>query len=345
MVLLTVVLASHNYACFLPQALEAVVQQLDERMRLLVIDDASTDESPAIIEGFMHRCPQLIFVRNEVNLGLHATVNKGLKMAEGRYICFAAADDRILPGMLSQSVELLETHPAAAFCTSPVEYMDESGTICAHWPGPQLPDSAYLAPVDAARLMRCHGFWFVTGGSVFRLDRYREAGGYDPELGHLADSFLSQTLALHHGFCSLSRPMAHVRVLAGSYSGTERSRLEDSHRVRAAAIKCMRQMPDLYPESFIRDWDELWGMLDALQAWKQTVLCRQREFLGRGITLYRTKRSWPDRIFPSLLRFMSLVQFLVLGGWGLLLLADNPLLRPYLKWPRLRPWLKKHIRG
>lgn len=333
-------MTSYNYARFLPEALDAVTAQLGDGMELIVIDDASTDGSHEILANYARHFPSIRLVHNEANLGVHATVNLALVLAKGRFICFAAADDRILPGMLRHSHEMLLRHPEAAFCTSPVRYVNESGESWASWPGPQRPDAAYLPPAESLALMRRYGFWFVTGGSLFRLDLLREAGGYDLDLGHLADSFLSTRLALRYGFCLLPEPQAEVRYITEGYSGNARASLEASAAARDAAVQRMRAEPELFPVGFVSQWEELFDFLDFLQTWKLAVRRRQLDFLRLGGSRLKDRKSLADPLFASVLRVLSLLELFVLGAWGLFRLAGNPLLRPYVTWKKFKPFVR-----
>lgn len=342
MIELSVILASHNYARFLPDALRAVANQLDERMEFLIIDDASTDESPSIIAEFAKSTPRTHVFLNRENQGIHAATAQGLKAAAGKYVLFAAADDRILPGLLPRSLDMLTRHPEAAFCTAPVRYVDAGGNSVMPWSGPTMEDG-YASREKTGRLMRRHGFWFVAATTVFNLGLLQAAGGYDPALGHLSDSFVAQTLALRHGFCMLEQPLAEVRILTESYSGTGRADLEDTYKIRLTATQRMSQTPDLYPEAFIREWNEAWGFLDAFQSWSRKIRRPQQAFLGEQIALFRPHRAWTDRIFPALIGALGSLQFLLLALWGLCVLYRNPLLHPYLAPKRCWNWLLRQI--
>ncbi len=78
---LTAVLPNYNHAEYLPHALNALLAQTRPADELIVIDDASTDNSVAIIEGYLARHPNIRFVRNAGNLGTVSNINRGLEMA------------------------------------------------------------------------------------------------------------------------------------------------------------------------------------------------------------------------------------------------------------------------
>ena len=84
---------------------------------LIVIDDASTDDSREVIQFQQARHPQLTALANETNVGALGTLQRGLEAASGRYVYFAAADDQILPGFFETALGVLETTPSVGlFC-------------------------------------------------------------------------------------------------------------------------------------------------------------------------------------------------------------------------------------
>jgi len=342
---LTVLLTSYNYSQYISGALELLLPQLEPGFELIVIDDGSSDDSIGRIEAAIAGHAEARLIRNETNTGIHAVLNQGLALARGEFFICASADDRIRPGLLASCVEMLERHPEAGLCTAPVVQIDGLGRIAAEWAGPELPERRYHSPDEARRLMRVHGFWFCGATTMFRTAALREAGGFLLRLGNLADSFVSQELALKRGFCSLPGRLAEVRILEESYSCSERHDLEKTHALRLEAAAWMRERAGLFPPDFIVEWMDLWGFLDALKAWHRATLWTQRRFLGEGLALFRHDPGVTDRLFALLVGGLGGLQFIVFGFWGLVVLAGNRLFRHYLRPRRFGVWLRKQFRS
>ncbi len=341
---LTVLLSSYNYSRYILEALERITPQLEPGFELIIIDDASTDNTLELIAPVVAANPAIRLIRNESNTGVHNVLNKGLALARGTYFICTSADDHIAPGLFRRSLDLLERHPEAALCTAPAGWMDAEGRPFGGWVGPELSDGAFNGPAQARALMRRFGFWFAGATTTFRTDLLRRQDGFSLSLGNLADSFVSQQLALEFGFCSLAEPMALVRILPQSYSCAERYDMKKTHALRLEAISRMKQSPNLFPADFIREWVDVWGFLDALKAWHHTTLWHQRRFLGEGLGLFRLKPTSLDRLMAALVRGIGLGQFVVFGLWGLCVLGRYRLFRQYLRPGRFLPWLKKQLR-
>lgn len=106
--LVTVLLPVYNAEQYIAEALKSVLNQSFKDFEILVLDDCSTDESPNIIKSFND--DRIIYIRNEENLRLIRNLNKGISLAQGRYIARMDADDICDSRRFEQQVRFLETH-------------------------------------------------------------------------------------------------------------------------------------------------------------------------------------------------------------------------------------------
>src|SRR6266540_3959461 len=115
---LSVVVPTYNHAHYLPRALDAILGQSLQPREVIIVDDASTDGSQRLIEDYARKHPAIRAVRNERNLGVVASLNRGAELSSGEYLVFAASDDYILPGFYEKSIALLERFPQAGLSTA-----------------------------------------------------------------------------------------------------------------------------------------------------------------------------------------------------------------------------------
>jgi len=111
----SVVLPNYNHARDLPRALNALLQQRLSPFEIIVVDDASTDDSVAVIRQFQQRSPFIKLIQHRENRGAPAALNSGLSAATGKLIYFAAADDFTFPELFAAATTALREHPHAAF--------------------------------------------------------------------------------------------------------------------------------------------------------------------------------------------------------------------------------------
>ena len=126
----TVYIACHDYGRFLPQALESVAAQTFRDWELVVVDDASADETRAVAEAFAARFPDRVRVlRHEQPLGLRSCANAALEAAHGDYIMRLDADDFLDENALLVLAHFLDEHPELGLVFPNYTYVDEHGTI------------------------------------------------------------------------------------------------------------------------------------------------------------------------------------------------------------------------
>ena len=101
----SVVIAAFNASAYLAQAIESALAQENVPPEVIVIDDGSTDATPAVLEAFGDR----IRWESQPHLGASAARNRGLSLARGEFIAFLDADDWFLPGKLADQVGLLRS--------------------------------------------------------------------------------------------------------------------------------------------------------------------------------------------------------------------------------------------
>jgi glycosyltransferase involved in cell wall biosynthesis len=117
--LVSVLIPTYEYARFLPEAIESVLQQDFEDFELIIADDASTDDTAEVCKVYAQRDSRICFVRHEKNLGMVENWNWCLRKARGKYIKFLLADDRLNhPLALRRMVGILEKHPEVSLITS-----------------------------------------------------------------------------------------------------------------------------------------------------------------------------------------------------------------------------------
>ena len=128
-ILVSVVMPVFNGARYLGAAIQSLLEQTLAEFELIVVDDGSTDETPAIVERFLRQDQRLRFFRSPRNLGISLTLNRGLAVARGIFIARMDADDVALPHRLARQVSFLEEHPEIALVGTAMRYIDENGTV------------------------------------------------------------------------------------------------------------------------------------------------------------------------------------------------------------------------
>jgi len=137
--LVTIICLCYNQGEYVLQSLFSVINQDYPTIKLIIVDDCSTDNSKAIIEKWLLDFPTIQFIANETNLGSTKSFNKALKEAEGEFIIDLAADDVLLPNCVTSQINTFKntTYKNLGIVYGNVELITESGAF-----------DSYYFPVD-----------------------------------------------------------------------------------------------------------------------------------------------------------------------------------------------------
>lgn len=105
----SVIMPSYNKEKYIGKAMESIIRQTYSDWELIIIDDCSSDNSVKVIHSFQDK--RIRFYENTCNIGIAENRNRGIELANGKYIALLDADDISLPRRLEKEVDYLEQHP------------------------------------------------------------------------------------------------------------------------------------------------------------------------------------------------------------------------------------------
>jgi glycosyltransferase involved in cell wall biosynthesis len=178
----TVLMPVYNGERYLREALESILRQTFSDFEFLIIDDGSRDGTSTILRSYHDE--RIRVVENGRNLGLIATLNKGLQMARGEYVARMDADDISLPQRLERQLDYMERHREVCVVSSYYYHIDEKYRVfetCRPEPKDFL--ISFKMHVEGYNPI-CHP------AAMFRTKPVRDAGGYSPEYPHAEDGAL-----------------------------------------------------------------------------------------------------------------------------------------------------------
>jgi glycosyltransferase involved in cell wall biosynthesis len=137
--LVSVILPCYNSESLIGQAVKSILNQTFEDWELIIVDDASTDQSFNIVTGIQDN--RIKLVQLSKNSGYPVAMNEGIAMAKGKYIARMDADDVSAPTRLQEQLKALELHPHASFCGVARYRITPGGKI---YSDKKKPESYYL---------------------------------------------------------------------------------------------------------------------------------------------------------------------------------------------------------
>lgn len=291
---LSIVMTNYNHGRFLEESLGAILVQSYSPIEVLVVDDGSTDDSVAVIEGLAKRHPLLRLIRNEKNIGVLPSITRLLGEARGTHISFQSADDIVLPGLFEKAMRQFDAHPGAAFCSALSAVIHESGKRLRVIPGPLLgKDAVFFTREEFVAKLESHGCWIMGNTTISNREHLIEAGGFRPELASFCDAFLYAVLGAKHGACFIPEVLSELRQMPNSYSASTNSDIERSLQTVGHVTALLDgEFKSLFPAGFpARFRDRLldaagWSFLAATVTQQRKGLEKLFAFIGvrHGLT-------------------------------------------------------------
>lgn len=206
-----VIVPCYNYARFLRECVESVLDQGGVDVRVLIIDDASPDNTPEVGQALAASDPRVEYRRHAVNCGHIATYNEGLDWARADYALLLSADDVLTPGAFGRAAKLLDAHPEVGFVfgrgvtTEHPDYRNH--------PRPPEYRQKVLTGADFWELCCTNACYVVsTPTAVVRTSLQKKLGGYRPELPHTGDLEMWLRFAAHGSVGVIDADQAFYRI-------------------------------------------------------------------------------------------------------------------------------------
>lgn len=115
-----VVVPCYQYGHFLRECVQSVLAEANRRVRVLIIDDASPDNTAEIASALAQQDGRVTWRQHSSNCGHIATYNEGIKWANADYMLILSADDLVTPGALARAGALLDANPDVVMTYGPV---------------------------------------------------------------------------------------------------------------------------------------------------------------------------------------------------------------------------------
>jgi glycosyltransferase involved in cell wall biosynthesis len=294
------VITCHNYGRFLRDAVGSVWRQTLGDVELIVVDDGSTDDTPAVAADL----PGIRYIRQE-HAGLSAARNTGWRASRGGYVSFLDADDRLLPQALRLGVACAAAHPDAAFVWGHYVMIDAAGRQVPH------PHRACVTSDHYQALLRSN-YITMHATVLYRHETLKRHGGFDPSLAACEDYDLYLRVARQAPIVCHHDIVAEYRRHGANMSLNSGLMLSATLRVlgaQRAHVRGHARLKEAYREG-VAFWQRYYGeaLLNEVStrarsglSWRKTarLLALLLRCYPRGLarrTAHFTKRLFADRL-------------------------------------------------
>ena len=209
----------YRYGHFLRDCVESVLSQKDVEVRVLILDDASPDDTPAVAAELAAEDARVTFRRHAANRGHIATYNEGLDWAEADYLLLLSADDVLTPGALSRATRLMERHPEISVTLGDAIATSNPSAHKHDPPAQHQYQCRILSPAKWIENFCQSGINIAgqqTSTAVVRTSAQRKCGHYRAELPHAGDMEMWLRLAMYGPVGFVLETQAYYRQHGGA---------------------------------------------------------------------------------------------------------------------------------
>jgi glycosyltransferase involved in cell wall biosynthesis len=207
-----VVIPCYNYGRFLNDSVSSVLRVSRLPVRVLIIDDASTDGSAIQARKIADTDSRVQVIEHRLNRGHIATYNEGIEWAKAAYMLLLSADDIVAPGALERAVTLMEHNPQIAFVYGGFIKFSGVDKLQVSY-GDLTPEAKIWNGLDFVRHICAHPSNPVeTATAVVRTTVQKHVGGYRPEFPHAGDLEMWLRCASHGDVGVIDAVQAFVRL-------------------------------------------------------------------------------------------------------------------------------------
>jgi glycosyltransferase involved in cell wall biosynthesis len=206
-----VIIPCYNYGRFLRQSVGSVLSQRDVEIRVLIIDDASSDDTADVGALLAASDPRVVFRRHDVNQGHIKTFNEGLMdWASATFTVLLSADDALTPGSLARATSIMDAHPEVGMtygkaiivedCCGPFEVSD-----------PPVPTYQIISGSRFLEHSCRSGNEVPSPAAIVRTSLQHRLGGYCPAMIHTSDMEMWMRIATVNSIAVIREPQAYYR--------------------------------------------------------------------------------------------------------------------------------------
>ena len=199
---LTVLMSVYNGEKFLKKSIDSVLSQSYSDFEFLIINDGSSDNSEIIIKEYSDK--RIRYICNDENIGLIASLNKGIELSKGKYIARQDADDIACNKRFEMQMRFLEDNPNVSVVGSWISLIDKNDNIITHWKYPTSPIVARWALLFNSAIAH--------SASMFRRNEVKKINGYSSEYKYAEDFEMWSRLNKNSDICNIAEVLQLYRV-------------------------------------------------------------------------------------------------------------------------------------
>ena len=216
---IAIVIPNFNHGGSITETIMSILSQTILPDEILVIDDASTDNSVKIISSLSQDIPSLRLIRNQKNRGVNYCMNLGTREAKSDLIIYRAADDVFILDAIFNAQKAFQTYPHASIACGETIFFKNNLAEGTHETLALAKQTTFLCP---EKLLDCwqSDFNIPTSACITRRNAVLSVGGFKDQARWHADWLCLTTIAMRDGLIFVPHPITGFRLSSSSYGNS-----------------------------------------------------------------------------------------------------------------------------
>lgn len=190
--LVSICIPAYNNEKDIKQTILSLLKQTYKNIEIVVVDDASTDSTAALVESLKDE--RIHLYRNEKNLGMAGNWNHCVELSRGEYVKLICADDRLVPESIEVEIKAMKEDPDIVMTINDSIMINRDGKklgVFGRYPKKGILDGRSLA----RKSMIYNNYFGMPSAVMFRKHIFEQAGGFDPAFRYILDFDLWMSMA------------------------------------------------------------------------------------------------------------------------------------------------------
>jgi glycosyltransferase involved in cell wall biosynthesis len=216
--LVSFVIPCYRLVKFLPECIESIIAQSYNTLEIIILDDQSPDETPAVSRTLISENPHadIFYIRNQQNLGNIKNYNKGIAIARGSYVWILSPDDRLRSRyIVERYVRVMESNEHVGYTLCPahiIQDYDDLGVL----QGSYGPEDRILDSNQFIKDMVDQTVGPIAASVMVRKECYERVTFFPEDMPHRGDTYVWSKIAMKYHVAYFSEAMVDYRVHSDS---------------------------------------------------------------------------------------------------------------------------------
>ena len=242
---LSIIIPCYNYARYLKESVDSIIQQDYRNYELIIVDDGSSDDTWEVMQEYSRRFPHVRIFQHAVNQGIFKASQTGWNEARGQYLHFFGSDDLYHPTCLSQIMHMFHNNQHLGLVCTDLGYFDSAGEIPTKKALEGCTKPRVFSRLEMILLFKTTNFWIPGLTCFVKQETLKKHGFLDPNLENISDWFCFHKIALFEGVGYIPEKLISMRLHDQTYTSRVK---RDKKRRRVTywyLLDLLNRSPDL----------------------------------------------------------------------------------------------------